>query len=137
MGGKTYASDKKLAEALAAKVQDLPDNWLMCRDIRHAWEVTEDFHVTKSKGSTVQEIRRVLTCPRCTAQRVERHHVTKWGLEKVAQHYVYPEDENGQKYQLHGVPRGVKPSFIIQGEQYRRVMEKLAEGAKKGKLKAV
>jgi hypothetical protein len=117
-----YATDAELAENLAHKVQNLPDNWLMCRDVRHAWDVTEDFHVTKHKASKVQEIRRVLVCLRCKCERHERYAVTKWGLDKVGQTYKHPDG-----YVIHGVPRGVKPSFIIQGEQYRRVMEKLAE----------
>lgn len=141
MAKKKYESDEQLAGALAAKVQELPENWLMCRDVRHSWDVTEDFHVTKSKGTKVQEIRRTLTCLRCGTLRLEVHHITSWGLEKVSQGYKYPHDENGMPYQLHGVPRGVKPSFIIQGEQYRRVMEKLAHaqkgGGKKGSLQAV
>lgn len=134
MAQQKYASDKKLAEALAAKVQELPENWLMCRDVRHAWEVTTDYHVTKQKGTKVQEIRRTLTCLRCQCERHERYHITTWGLDKVGQVYKHPEG-----YVIHGVPRGVKPSYIIQGEHYRRVMEKLAEAQKSGKasLKAV
>lgn len=121
---KKYVSDEKLAEQLADALTTLPDNWIMCRDMRHAWEVDEDFHVTKGQGLNIASVRRTLVCVRCETLRVEKYHSLKWGLEKVAQHYVYPDN-----YQIHGVPRGVKPSFIIQGEQYRRAMSRIADAA--------
>lgn len=128
MATKKYENDDKLAHALADALTALPDNWIMCRDMRHAWEVNEDFHVSKSKGSKAVEIRRVLDCLRCETKRIEVYHQTKWGLEKVRQNYDYPEH-----YQIHGVPRGVKPSYIVQGEVYRRSMSKVATVAKKAK----
>lgn len=127
---KKYTEDEQLAQHLADALQELPDNWIMCRDMRHAWEVDQDFHVTKAKGGKATEIKRTLACLRCGTGRVETYHSTKWGLEKVAQHYTYPDN-----YQIKGVPRGVKPSFIVQGEQYRRAMEKITHGASTGKTK--
>lgn len=126
---KKYSEDEKLAANLAEALQELPDNWIMCRDMRHAWTVEQDFHVVKVQKKA-SEIKRVLTCMRCSTERIETYHATDWGLEKLRQHYSYPDH-----YQIHGVPRGVKPSFIIQGEQYRRAMAKLTDAAKSGKAK--
>lgn len=120
---KAY-SDQKKAAALANALMDLPDEWVMCRDMRHAWSVLNDFHVTAGKGKVISEIKRELTCVRCKTDRVETYHHTSFGLEKVHQHYRYPEH-----YQMKGVPRGVKPQALVQDEQYRRAMEKIAKGA--------
>lgn len=117
-----YKNDQKAANALADALHELPENWLMCRDMRHAWEVQQDYHVTKAAGSKIKEIRRFLVCLRCKTRRRETYHIVGWGLEKVSQSYEYPEN-----YQIHGVPRGIKPSFIVQGEMYRRTMERVAE----------
>ena len=122
---KKYQSDKKAAEDLANALQDLPDNWVMCRDMRHAWTVLDDFHVAVRQGSKIQEIRRTLLCLRCATSRREVYHQGTYGLDKVAQHYTYPDN-----YQIKGVPRGVKPQSIIQQEQWRRAMEKIASKAK-------
>lgn len=123
---KKYQSDETAAANLANALTQLPDAWVMCRDMRHAWEVLVDFHVTASKGRTPHEVRRELICARCKTVRKEAYHPTRYhGLEKVSQHYAYPED-----YQITGVPRGVKPSWIIQQEQYRRAMERISDKAR-------
>lgn len=121
MRSDTYASDTQAAADLANALTELPDNWVMCRDVRHAWSILEDFHVHLQQGKQIQELRRVLACVRCQTLRIEIYHVGRFGLDKVRQHYGYPDN-----YQIKGVPRGVKPQSIIQQEQYRRAMEKVA-----------
>lgn len=122
---RRYASDQRAADRLATALMDLPDDWVMCRDMRHAWAVVEDFHVTERKGTRVQTIARILGCIRCATLRKETYVHNGYGLDKIGQGYQYPEG-----YQIKGVPRGVKPQAIIQEEQYRRSMEKLASLAK-------
>ena len=122
---KKYDSDEQAAANLATALMGLPDNWVICRDMRHAWDVLVDFHVTEGTKRVIQEVRRELMCLRCETQRLETYHLGRFGLEKVAQHYRYPEH-----YQIKGVPRGVKPQSIIQQEQFRRSMERVAESAK-------
>lgn len=116
-------SDEAVA-ALATALTRLPDNWIQCRDMRHAWKVRQDFHVEESEPGTRQltQIGRTLECTRCKTHRVE-HYVSRngIGLEKVKQYYMYPDG-----YQIHGVPRGVKPQSIVQEEQYNRAMERMA-----------
>lgn len=122
---KKYETDERAAADLADALQHLPEQWVMCRDMRHAWRVMNDFHVTKSDRRIAQEIRRELVCMRCETVRVEAYHQSRFGLEKVAQGYRYPEH-----YQIKGVPRGVKPQSIVQQEQFRRAMERIANSAK-------
>lgn len=116
-----YRRDQKVATLLANALMELPDEWVMCRDMRHAWGVKENFHVTQG-GKRLQEIERVLICSRCETLRVETYNLTRSGMEKVRQHYEYPDH-----YQIKGVPRGNKPQSMVQAEQYRRVMEAIAQ----------
>jgi hypothetical protein len=118
-------SDDQAAADLANALMDLPDDWVMCRDMRHAWHVMEDFHVSKNRGHSIQELNRTLICMRCTTLRIEVYHSGRFGLDKVRQHYTYPDN-----YQIKGVPRGVKPQSIVQNEQYRRAMERAAGKAR-------
>lgn len=118
---RRYKSDKQAAADLANALMELPDNWIQCRDMRHAWGVIEDFHVHTSQGRKIRELRRVLGCVRCSTLRIEIYHVGRFGLDKVRQHYTYPDH-----YQIKGVPRGVKPQSIVQNEQYRRALERVA-----------
>lgn len=122
--GKRYTTDDRAAADLANALMELPDNWVMCRDMRHAWSVLEDFHVHIAQGQKIQELRRVLHCLRCQTLRIEIYHVGRYGLDKVRQHYTYPDN-----YQIKGVPRGVKPQSIVQQEQYRRSMERIANSS--------
>lgn len=122
---KRYAKDQRAADALANALMDLPDDWVICRDMRHAWSVIDDFHVTERNGRHVRTIARTLGCMRCMTLRLETYVHNGYGLDKTSQHYKYPEG-----YQIKGVPRGVKPQAIIQEEQFRRSMERIASQAK-------
>lgn len=118
---------------IRAKVKDLNENFLDCRDpgLRHAWMRLNDFHVMEqsveagSKGKIVL-LGREEVCGRCDTIKRERFQVTKQGVEKIGQSYDYP-----QGYLMPGVPRGVTPSVIVYQEQYRRAMERVA-GASAG-----
>lgn len=118
---RRYENDQEAAANFQAALMDLPEEWVICRDVRHAWDVQQDFHVTHRQGRKVLQIGRVLICMRCKTLRVETYVHTADGLDKTGQGYRYPEH-----YQIKGVPRGVKPQWIIHEEQYRRAMEKIA-----------
>lgn len=122
---RTRYSDQQAADDLANALTKLPDEWVDCRDMRHSWRVSVDFHVSEAAGRHPNEIRRELVCTRCETIRKEVYHHTARGLDKVHQGYAYPEE-----YQIKGVPRGVKPSSIVQEEQYRRAMERIATRAR-------
>ena len=118
-----YSEGTAAAKRLADRLKEAPDAWVACRDMMHAWATLNDFHVSGRHGK-VLEIRRDLVCMRCETVRHEDYDATKAGLEKVRQSYTYPRG-----YQFPGVPRGVKPKAIVQQEQYRRAMERVAKAA--------
>lgn len=120
-------SQAQAAKDLSSGLKKLPDNFVMCRDVRHAWMVESDFHVEPSQveGRKIQSLKRVLICGRCETRRHERYISAKYGLDKIGQWY-----ENPEGYQIPGVPRGVKPSHIVQQEMYRRALEKAAHAAR-------
>lgn len=117
-----YVQGSDAANTFSARLRDLPEKWVSCRDMRHAWATLNDFHVT-GKGHV--QIQRQLVCMRCETVRFEVYERTATGLDKVGQSYGYPDG-----YQIPGVPRGVKPQAIIQQEQYRRAMERVAGAAR-------
>lgn len=128
-----YKKDREAAALLAEQLKDLPDNFLMCRDMMHAWDIETNFHVHERSrfGKPVTVIRRVLFCVRCATPegdrvtKVQDYIQRKYGLEKITTYYRYQPG-----YALHDLPRGIKPSWIVQGEQYRRVMEAVADASK-------
>lgn len=122
------AGDAKARTAFKSAIEKLPDAYLRCRDLKHAWKVDHDFHVEPSvtEGAKVVLLRRVLKCRDCATLRVEHFIQGRYGLDKTGTYYVHPED-----YHAPGVPRGVRISTIVQQESYRRALEK-ATGAKKG-----
>lgn len=101
-------------------LRDLPDNWVLCRDMRHAWEILNDFHVVATPGGS-SDIRRELVCVRCETVRRESFENNLYGLNKTSVAYIYPE-----KYMIHGVPRAVPLQAAVRQEQYRRAMERIA-----------
>lgn len=128
MKAKRYETDQDAVSALKKGLKALPEKWVMCRDMRHAWAVLNDFHVPASSGVAkgLLQIQRELVCMRCETVRYESYERTRDGrLDKVSQGYTYPDG-----YQIPGVPRGVKPQQIIQAEQYRRSMERVAGAAR-------
>ena len=72
-------ADRADVEAMA---QDMPDSFLMCREMSHQWRPAS------ARIGSDGVIARTLECGRCTAQRVQelspRGHV-------LSSHYVYPE----------------------------------------------
>lgn len=120
-----YESDTKARKTLEQALTVLPDHYIACRDVRHAWSTENDFHVyqqAQEKGRRTMHIARDLVCMRCGTLRHEVYIATRnAGLEKISQSYEYPE-----AYAIPGVPRGVKPSSIIQQEAWRRAMERVA-----------
>lgn len=67
----------------------LPDAYLSCRDLGHAWE-----HDTDGKPVTEQGVvtfTRAMLCPRCATTRVETMHVFRDGsVVKAHVKYGYP-----------------------------------------------
>lgn len=120
---KAKIADAKTTEAL---LETLPDNFLMCRDLRHAWGVLNDFYVYNDpKQTRLLVIARDLVCLRCNSERREVFVQRSWGLDKERNTYTYVEG-----YSLKGVPRGTKASQVVHDVQYRKAMTKVAAAAK-------
>ena len=116
---KDQATNVSFVEAL---LMDLPDTFLFCRDLRHAWSVDNDFHVYSDVvNAKLTVIARDLICMRCGTGRKEVYVQRSWGLEKIRNAYAYADG-----YQLKGAPRGVTASKLIHDIQYRKTMANIA-----------
>lgn len=71
----------------AERLRTYNETFLICRDLRHAWEPSA---LWRDKG----KVKRRLSCDRCGTQRVDCW--TRWG-EREAPRYIYPD-----AYQLKG-----------------------------------
>ena len=107
---KRYEVDRKARNKLANALQEVPDEYLLCRDLLHAWDIVKDFSVTDT-GS----IERTLLCQRCETIRFDSFSWDGEGIQKDRSKYSYPRD-----YQLKDVPRGVKPGAMIRKELFSR-----------------
>lgn len=72
-----------------AALQDLPDNFLQCRDIRHQWKVNGDYTPDKNV------ISRSIICTRCQAERMDTYSAKTF--DKISTQYRYPAN-----YQIKG-----------------------------------
>jgi hypothetical protein len=105
-----YLEDRNAARRLKRGLTGVPDNYLLCRDLLHAWDVVSDFHITDHNS-----IERTLQCSRCSTIRYDSFSTSQDGLVKDRSRYSYPQD-----YQLKNVPRGVKPGVFVRGELFKR-----------------
>lgn len=113
--------------ALRKRLREQADEFLACRDLRHAWETTSPFYtVTPAIDANARDTRivRDLVCTRCGTIRRDSFQNTKHGLEKFGTSYGYPDG-----YQMEGMVRGVKPAALIREEEYRRVLARKAQAA--------
>ena len=91
-------------------VRDLPDDFLACRDLRHAWEPVAYFQERNGQTRTAPVIR-LLRCLRCGTKR--RDTLKNQFSEKTTHYYGHPEG-----YKLSGTGR--TPSDVIRKEVVRR-----------------
>lgn len=114
-----FKNDRQAAANLANALQDIPDNYLDCRQFKHAWRIAEEFVPFTVKGSRITHLRTKLECMRgCGVEGIEIYTVTAArGLDRIKRYVSYA---NAPGYQLVGIPRGVKPLSIIQEERFRR-----------------
>jgi hypothetical protein len=73
-------ADRAAAEELA---RELPDAYLMCRELMHSWK-------PRSAGWLAGErvFERVIRCSRC---KTEKHQTLSSSGEVLSSHYVYPD----------------------------------------------
>jgi len=113
-----------------AKLVDLTDEMLQCRDTKHLWAGPTSFaHIDVEKMSHRQArrgakkyVERVLTCTRCGMQRSDafnlienRYYVM---LEKLSSTYKAPPG-----YQIAGLGAVAGRNDLVRGEMFRRELE--------------
>jgi hypothetical protein len=78
-------------------LEDIPEEFLLCRDLGHAW-MPSDVKVVRK----LSEIHRILVCRSCPTQRVQVLDMQGYRLRSK---YVYPEDQDpdAAPYKLKGV----------------------------------
>lgn len=121
------SSVKGASKTYVSALRTLPDKFVACRDMRHAWAVLNNFHKTpdSQEGKKVMRVHRDLICMRCETVRHEEYLPLKGGLlDKVAQSYYHADG-----YLIPGVPRGANPQSVVQHEMYRRAMAEVAHAA--------
>jgi hypothetical protein len=69
-------------------VNDIPDQYLMCRDLGHNW-LPHDVKVSRKAG----EIHRILRCANCPTRRVQ---VLTLDGYRVRSRYEYPEQQDSE-----------------------------------------
>jgi hypothetical protein len=69
-------------------VTDLPDNFLACRDLGHAWE-PKSYYSVPGRGSRPATVVRVLSCLRCAT--VREDDLTRKSGEVTSRGYGYPD----------------------------------------------
>jgi len=114
-------------EDVATQVEHLTDAALVCRDLRHLWDVRIPYYVVEVEGGVrgARYLERIIGCVRepCPVERVQLFRVRPERLEKIREDYRgYPKEG----YSLHGVPRGARVLELVRRELVRRTMEEVA-----------
>lgn len=110
----------KAERMIAGALHQLPEEFLACRDLRHAWKVQDNFHDGNTEGTTM----RVLKCVSCETVRTDVYSVLKRPgmvprMEKVSSAYTYPKG-----YQMRQ-PSGVRDLAISQLVKYETFLRVL------------
>ena len=71
------------------KIKDLADEFLACRDLRHAWEELGYFRERGTGGAATAPIIRKLQCMRCGTLR--RDTLSNAFAEKTTHYYGHPD----------------------------------------------
>lgn len=96
----------------ADHLTDLPDQFVECRDMRHAWKVQQGFHEVKGRGKRSRYVARTLKCIRCGGERTDVLNVSTF--DRVSTQYHYPEG-----YQIKGNAVGNRGTSVRR-EAFRR-----------------
>lgn len=94
-------------------LEDLSDEVLLCRDLRHPFVFVSDYTVAKIKGQP-RVILRHLKCPRCKFERLDTYAVPSFELIKSVP--KYPKD-----YLLTGAGKPARVADVRREQFTRRV----------------
>jgi hypothetical protein len=78
-----YKKDPAARQRLIRRLRKVPDAYLLCRDLLHAWVPVNDFDVSKDGLA----ISRELVCARCDTVRTDKFKWTTDGIEKIRSSY--------------------------------------------------
>ena len=106
-------------------LDDLQDDYLECRDLRHAWRRSSlhDISVVRNTAGKVIEFTRVITCSRCGTERHSTFAVPS--MQIVRNRYSYPSG-----YQLlgsHSDPSLRVDAGDIRREVFKRVYARIVQ----------
>jgi len=110
----------KAERMVAGALHQLPEEFLACRDLRHAWKVQDNFHESDNGMTT-----RTLKCVSCETVRTDVYSVLKTPgmvprMEKVSTSYAYPKG-----YQMRQAP-GPRIFAVSQLVRYETLLRVLA-----------
>lgn len=102
------------------QVHAMAENWLMCRDMRHAWATETPYYRIEVEGGVrgALYVERAIACMRCDSRRIEIYRVHEHTLERLASRYAYPKG-----YQVRGIKKGERVQDMVRYENYRRAIE--------------
>lgn len=113
--------ESKAVDEVEARLEELPQNFLLCRDIRHSWEIGENFHLYHdNREPKVTFVARSLRCTRCETERVTVYRQGRYRIERERVFYRYADG-----YEMHDLPKGVRPNQLIEDVQWRRAAKVL------------
>ena len=111
------------ADSLFDQIRGMPDEFLLCRDLRHHWSVPKGFFQVKVEGGVrgALYVEREVACDSCDLKRMELFRVHARWMEKLGRpRYTYPKG-----YQLRGSQKGEHVTGMIQLELYMREMARV------------
>lgn len=99
------------------KLHAYEHRYLLCKDIRHVWQVDIPYTNDAENQSWVY---RVLSCQRCGTTRTDYFHLNAKSdrLERGYSTYRYPTD-----FSMRGLPEASKLSEVMRFESYLRSMQ--------------
>lgn len=116
-------------QEFATRLDSLPDNYLACREMQHAWVITQDYTRVDTRrddshrprrGNT-DYIERQLTCDSCGMVRIDTFLLaTVYGrtvLRKIQSAYVQPDG-----YAIRGVGSPMGAGEFVRGMAYDRLL---------------
>jgi hypothetical protein len=118
-------------DTFGAALNNMPDNYLQCRDIKHPWVITRDYHlVDASRDEDVfprmghnTYVRRELRCERCGKKRVDAYLISyKDGWQVLVRLNSSYADPDG--FSVKGIGHLSGTAEMVRGEIFRRVLTK-------------
>lgn len=131
----TSAPNPAVAGAnLRNALEEIPDSFLECRDLRHWWKKLTDLHIVETTPDG-DLVKRESMCERCLTVREDNYLLRsdRWGvqrLEVLGSSYKYPDG-----YLIPAMAQADHAREILRFEQMRRALGGTVPSAKPPKKK--